>query len=173
MIPLTAVLLVGGAVVIAVVDAVADVLFGDAAAVATGELSAGVARPKHATGLVAVIAAVIVEVAAVVVGHAAAVATGENCGLTRVEGCRSELGKGGRVSGGNARCIDMLREVILPDKAIKDCSSCGTACRDLGKFHLIVSVSLISHRPRELNHASASIHTSVVEGRFGSLMRND
>lgn len=143
-IPLTAVLLVGGAVVVAVVHAVADVLLGDAAAVAAGELSAGVARPEQAAGLVAVVAAVVVVVAAVVVGHAASIATGEDCGLARVEGCQSELRTGGGVSQWNARCIDMLREVVLPDKAIKDCSNCGTACRDMKTFDSIVSVSLIS-----------------------------
>lgn len=143
-IPLTAVLLVGGAVVVAVVHAVADVLLGDAAAVAAGELSAGVARPEQAAGLVAVVAAVVVVVAAVVVGHAASVATGEDCGLASVEGCQSELRTEGGVSQWNAGCIDMLREVVLPDKAIKDCSNCGTACRDMKTFDSIVSVSLIS-----------------------------
>lgn len=139
--PLTAVLLIGGAVVVAVVDAVADVLLRDAAAIAAGELSAGVARPEQAAGLVGVVAAVVVVVASVVVGHAAAIATGEDCGLTRVEGCQSESGKGGRVSQRNARCIYVLNKVVLPDKAIKDCSSCGTACESMETFDLIVSVS--------------------------------
>lgn len=96
--PLTAVLLIGGAIVIAVVDAIADVLLGDAAAVAAGELSGGVARPEQAAGFVAVVAAVVVVVAAVVVGHTAAIAAGEDCGLTRVEGCQSEWRTGGSVS---------------------------------------------------------------------------
>lgn len=174
--PLTAVLLIGGAVVVAVVDAVADVLLGDAAAVAAGELSAGVTRPERAAGLVAVVATVVVVVTAVVVGHTAAIATGEDCGLTRVEGCQSQSRTGGSVSQWNARCIHVrmhIREVVLPDKAIKDCSNCGTACNEMKTFDSIVGISLISCCPRGLNCAKASIHTDEVEGRFGSFKRND
>lgn len=87
---LTAVLFVGGAVIVAVVDAVANIFLCDAAAVTAGELSVGVARSEQTAHLVAVVSTVVIVVAAVVVGHAAPVAAGEDGGLTRVEGCQSE-----------------------------------------------------------------------------------
>lgn len=114
MFPLTAVLLVGGAVVIAVVDAVTDVLLGDAAAVAAGKLSVGVARPEQAAGLVAVVTTVVVVVAAVVVGHTAAVAAGEDCGLARVEGCKS-----GSRTGGGGGCQPMGCKMHI--RAVRGC----------------------------------------------------
>lgn len=85
-------MLVRSAVVVAVVDAVAHVVFGDAAAVVAGELSFGVAGPEQAAHLVAVVPAVVIVVAAVVVGHAAAVATGDGRRGTGVEGWEYKKG---------------------------------------------------------------------------------
>lgn len=81
---------VGGAVIIAVVDAVANIFLCNAAAVTAGKLSAGVARSEQTAHLVAVVSTVVIVVTAVVVGHAAPIATGKDGGLTRVEGCQSE-----------------------------------------------------------------------------------
>lgn len=80
------------AVVKAVVDAIADVLPGDAAAVVARELAGGVAGPEEAADLVAPVSAVVVVVAAIVVGHTAPVATGEHGWLTGVEGCIARRG---------------------------------------------------------------------------------
>lgn len=86
MLSLTAVLFVRGAVVVAVVDAVANVVLCDAAAIVAGELSTGVTGPEQTAQLIAVVSTVVVMVAAVVIGHAAAISTGEDCRLTSVEG---------------------------------------------------------------------------------------
>lgn len=86
MLSLTTVLLVRGAVVVAVVDAVANVVLCNATAVVAGELSTGVTGPEQAAQLIAVVSTVVVMVAAVVIGHAAAIAAGEDCRLTSVEG---------------------------------------------------------------------------------------
>lgn len=87
---LTTVFLIRGAIVEAVVDAVADVLLGDAAAVVAGELCVGVTGPEQAPVLVTVVSAVVVVVTAVVVRHAAAIPTGEHRGVTGVEGLKSQ-----------------------------------------------------------------------------------
>lgn len=87
---LTAVLFVSGAVIVAVVDAVANIFLCDTTAITAGELSVGVARSEQTAHLVAVVSTVIIVVTAVVVGHAAPIATGKDGGLTRVEGCQSE-----------------------------------------------------------------------------------
>lgn len=86
---LTAVLFIGGAVIIAVVDAVANIFLCNAAAVTAGKFSAGVARSEQTAHLVAVVSTVVIVVTAVVVGHAAPSATGKDSGLTCVEGCQS------------------------------------------------------------------------------------
>lgn len=83
---LTAVDLVGGAVVPAVVDAIAHKVDVDAAAVGAGELSVGVAGGEGAALLVAVVAAVVGVVAGVAERQAAAVVAGEVQRRARVEG---------------------------------------------------------------------------------------
>lgn len=86
MLLLTTVLLIRGAVVIAIVDAVANIVFCNATAVVAGELSTGVTRPEQTAQLIAVVSAVVIMVTAVVIGHTTAIATGEDRGLTSVEG---------------------------------------------------------------------------------------
>lgn len=83
---LTAVLFIRGAVVVAVVDAVANVVFGNTTAIAAGELSSGVARPEQTAQLITVVATVVIMVTAVVIGHTTAIATSEDCRLASVEG---------------------------------------------------------------------------------------
>lgn len=85
---LTAVLFIRGAVVIAVVDAVANVVFRNTAAIVTGELSIGVARPEQTAQLITVVSTVVIMVTAVVIGHTTAIATSEDCRLASVEGCK-------------------------------------------------------------------------------------
>jgi putative exporter of polyketide antibiotics len=82
-------LFVRGAVVITVVDAIADVVLGDAASVVAWELSVGVARTEQAAYLITVIPTVVVVVTAVVVGDTATIPTSEHSGLAGVEGCQS------------------------------------------------------------------------------------
>lgn len=84
---LTAVLLICGAVIVAVVDAVANIFLCDAAAITAGELSVGVARSEQTAHLVTVVSTVIIVVTPIVVRHTAPIATGKYGGLTRVEGC--------------------------------------------------------------------------------------
>lgn len=83
---LTTVLFIRGAVVIAVVDAVANIVFCNATAIVAGELSTGITRPEQTALLIAVVSAVIIMVTAVVIGHATAISTSEDCRLTSVEG---------------------------------------------------------------------------------------
>lgn len=78
------------AVVIAVVNAITNVVFGNTAPVVAGELSVGVTGSEQTARLIAVVSTVIIVVTAVVVGHTAAVATSEDCRLAGVEGCQSE-----------------------------------------------------------------------------------
>ena len=87
---LTAVLFIAGAVVIAVVDAIANIVLGNAAAVVAGELCVGVTRSEQTAHLVTIVSAVVIVVTAVVVGHTTPIATSEHSGLTGVEGCKSE-----------------------------------------------------------------------------------
>lgn len=83
---LTAVLFIRGAVVIAVVDAVANVVFRNTTAIVTGELSIGVARPEQTAQLVTVVSTVVIMVTAVVIGHTTAIATSEDGRFASVEG---------------------------------------------------------------------------------------
>lgn len=85
---LTAILLVRGAIVIAVVDTIANIVLANTAAVVAGELCAGVTRPKQTAHLVTVVPTVVVVVTAVVVGHTSPIPTGKHCRFTRVEGCQ-------------------------------------------------------------------------------------
>lgn len=87
---LTAVLLIRGAVVIAVVDAIANIVLCNTAPVVAGELCVGVTRSEQTAHLVTIVSTVVIVVAAVVVGHTTAIATSEHCRLTGVEGCQSE-----------------------------------------------------------------------------------
>lgn len=87
---LTAVLFITGAVVVAVVDAVANIVLGNASAVVAGELCVGVTWSEQTAHLVTVVSTVVIVVTAVVVGHTAPIATSEHCGFTGVEGCQSE-----------------------------------------------------------------------------------
>lgn len=74
---LTAVDLVGGGIVPAVIESIAHKVDVDAAAVSTGELSAGVTGGVRAASLVAVVTAVIGVVADGTEWHTAAIVTGE------------------------------------------------------------------------------------------------
>lgn len=86
MLLLTTVLFIRGAVVIAVVDAVANIVFCNATAIVAGELSIGVTRPEQTAQLITVVSTVVIMVTAVVIGHTTAIATSEDCRLTSVEG---------------------------------------------------------------------------------------
>lgn len=86
MLLLTTVLFVRGAVVIAVVDAVANIVFCNATAIVAGELSTGVTRPEQTAQLITVVSTVVIMVTAVVIRHTTAIATSEDCRLTSVEG---------------------------------------------------------------------------------------
>lgn len=129
---LTAVLFVRGAVVIAVVDAVANVVFCNTAAIVASELSVWVTRFEQTAHLITVVSTVVIVVTAVVVRNTPAIATSKDCGLTGVEGCQSES-KTGQSSVIRKKKSDIHKQwkLILPDKAIKDDSNCGTACKDI------------------------------------------
>lgn len=79
-----------GAVVIAVVDAIANVVLGNTAPIVAGELCAGVTWSEQTAHLVTIVSTVIVVVTAVVVGHTTPITTSKHCRLTGVEGCQSE-----------------------------------------------------------------------------------
>lgn len=83
---LTAVLFIRGAVVIAVIYAVANIFFGNAAAIVACELAVGVTWSEQTPHLVTVVPTVVVVVTAVVVGHTATIATCKDCWFTGVEG---------------------------------------------------------------------------------------
>lgn len=83
---LTAVDLVGNAVVPAVVDSIAHKLVVDAAAVSAGELSVGVTGGVRAVPLVAVVTTIIGVVAGEAERYAAAIVTSEVLRCTGVEG---------------------------------------------------------------------------------------
>lgn len=87
---LTAVLLIRGPIVVAIVYSVADVFPCDAATVTAGELSVGVAGAEQAARLVAVIPAVIIVIAAVVIWHTTAISTCEHSGLAGVKCCHAQ-----------------------------------------------------------------------------------
>lgn len=89
-----------GAVVIAVVDAIANIVLGNAATIVTGEFCVGITRSEQTAHLVAIVSTVVVMVTAVVVGHAASIATSKHRRLAGVEGCRSETEKGTGQSSG-------------------------------------------------------------------------
>lgn len=80
---------VRGAVVVAVVDAVANIVLCNAAPIVAGELCVGVTWSKKTAHFVTVVSTVIVVVTAVVVGHTSAIATSEHCRFTGVEGTDS------------------------------------------------------------------------------------
>lgn len=122
-----------GAVVIAVVDAIANIVLCNAAAIVAGELRVRVTWPEQTADLVTVVPAVIIVVTAVVIGHTSTIATSKNCRLTCVEGCGSESKTGERTSH-SRKTADILMKIILPDKAIKDDSNCGTACKEAHRF---------------------------------------
>lgn len=126
---------VGGAVVVAVVDSIANIVLCDTAPVVAGELRVGIARPEQAACLVAVVSAVVVVVTAVVVGDAPAIATSKHRGLAGVEGCETEL-RADQRNGHRSKAADepMQWKFMLPDKAIKEDSSCGTACNKAHRF---------------------------------------
>lgn len=86
---LRAILFIRGPVVVTVVDAIAHVLFGNAASVAAGELRVGVTGSEQAAVLVAVVSAVVVMVTAVVVRHTASISTSEDSGVARVKSTHS------------------------------------------------------------------------------------
>lgn len=79
-----------GAVVIAVVDAIANVVFCNTAAIVASELSVWVTRFEQTAHLIAIVSTVVIVVTAVVVGNTPAIATSKDCGLTGVEGYQSE-----------------------------------------------------------------------------------
>lgn len=84
-------MLIGGAVVIAVVDTIANIVICNTAAIVAGELCVGVTWPEQTAHLVTVVSTVVIVVTAVVIGHASPVATCKNCRVTGVEGCETEL----------------------------------------------------------------------------------
>lgn len=124
-----------GAVVVAVVDTIANIVLCNAASVVTSKLCVWVTRSEQTAHFIAIVPAVIVMVAAVVVGHTSPIATSKHSRLTGVEGCQTESrrdqssGQKGEVEGNGGLYTRPLK-LILPDKAIKDDSSCGTACKD-------------------------------------------
>lgn len=81
---------VRGAVVVAVVDAIANIVLCNAAPIVAGELCVGVTWSKKTAHFVTVVSTVVIVVTAVVVGHTSAIATSEHCRFTGVEGCQSE-----------------------------------------------------------------------------------
>lgn len=81
---------VRGAVVIAVVDAIANIVFCNTAPIVAGELSVGVTQSEQTAHLVTIVSTVIIVVTAVVVGHTTPIATCKDRRLTGVEGCQSE-----------------------------------------------------------------------------------
>lgn len=83
---LTAVLFIRCAIVIAVVDAIANIVFCNTAAIVAGELSVGVTRSEETTHLITVVSTVIIMITAVVIGHTTAIATSKDRRLTGVEG---------------------------------------------------------------------------------------
>lgn len=87
---LTAVLLIRCAVVVAVVDAIANVVLGDTAAVVAAELCIEVAGSEETTHFIAIVSTVIIMVTAVVVRNTSPISTGEHCRLTGVEGWWTE-----------------------------------------------------------------------------------
>ncbi len=87
---LTAVLFIRGPVVIAVVDAIANIVLCNAAAIVASELGVGVTGSEETAHLVTVVSTVVIVVAAVVVGHTTPIATSKHCWLAGVEGCQSE-----------------------------------------------------------------------------------
>lgn len=74
-----AVFLVCGAIVKAVVNAVAHEAERDAPPIAAGELGGAVAVPELAPGLVAVVPTIVVVIAAIAVRDAAPIAASEGC----------------------------------------------------------------------------------------------
>lgn len=74
---LTAVPLIRSPIVVAVVDAVADIILCNAAPIVTGELRTGVTGSEQAAQFITIISTVIVMVTAVVVGNATTVPTGK------------------------------------------------------------------------------------------------
>lgn len=106
---LTAVLFIRGAVVIAVVDSIANIVFCNTAPIVAGELCVGVTWPEQTACLVTVVSTVVVVVTAVVIGHASPIATSKNCGSTGVEGCEIESRTGQRI---NQRRTDI--QLIYP-----------------------------------------------------------
>lgn len=149
---LTAVLFIRGAVVVAVVDAIAHVVLCNTAPVVAGELRVRVTRPEETALLIAVISAVVVVVTAIVVGHTSPIATGEHSGFAGVEGCQSESRTGqereSRQRAQPGRKWDdawMQQTLILPDSAIKDDSTCGTACKDTSTLiHMLVLICVFT-----------------------------
>ncbi len=134
-----------GSVVIAVVDAIANIILCNAASIVTGELCVGVTRSEETAHLITVISTVIIVVTAVVVGHTTAIATSKHCWLAGVEGCQSKSSTGQssgqteiKREGGDTH---MLWQLILPDKSIKDDSNCGTACGTACNKHIDSVVS--------------------------------
>lgn len=91
---LTAVLFIRCAVVIAVVDAIANIVLCNTAAIVAGEFCVGVAWSEQTAHLVTVVSTVIVVITAVVIRHTPPIATSENCRLTCMEGCDAELKTG-------------------------------------------------------------------------------
>jgi len=83
-------LLIRGPIVIAVVDAIANIVLCNTATIVTGELCIGVTESKLATHFITVISTVIIMVTPVVVGNTSPIATSKHCGLAGVEGCQSE-----------------------------------------------------------------------------------
>lgn len=87
---LTAVLLIWGSIVIAVVDSIANIILCNTAPIVARELCVGVTWSKQTAHFITVVSTVIIMIAAVVVGHTAPIATSKHSRLTGVEGCQSE-----------------------------------------------------------------------------------
>ena len=72
-------MLVCGAIVKAVVNAVADTAERDAPPIAAGEISGAVAAPEKAHDLVAVVTTIVIVIAAIAVRYASPIAASEGC----------------------------------------------------------------------------------------------
>lgn len=83
---LRAVSFIRGAIVVAVVDTIANIVLCNTASVVTSKLCVWVTRSEQTAHFIAIVPAVIIMVAAVVVGHASPIATSKDGRLTSVEG---------------------------------------------------------------------------------------
>lgn len=135
---LTAVALVGNAVVPAVIDSIAYKLDVDTAAVSAGELSVGVTGGVRAVSLVAVVTAIISVVAGKAEWHAAAVVTGEVHRRAGVEG----------LAGGTTESPLMVKDdEVSKTQRQSDLSSCLTThslqlVRVVGTVHVAITSPL-------------------------------